>query len=959
MLTFNNVDFEIMSSLNIGTTEVCSTRVRSNDLIRLRGVISKVLFASETSNYVIAQFVVMESLINAKQYLTTGKVQSVVSAPRSIARVDTMKRAVKEPQKAIVKAKHVIVEPKVVLIKGVVAAKQNYFFHDLSVVSKWDDVRGQSYYYVIESVSTRRIWDILVFSVCETILMKENNMSFNEFQRIMEQYFQTRFSELASSKKNKVSLDPFKLPQGDPFVEKWYARSEFCAWDFEKKLRDLIPGGIAVMKREEGTLPLSSFAISKQKEDIVAMAKDPSQSWILTSRSASKKHFTDVKFSPVSPKNKLLNLSPLHARALKTYFGYYGRYRSRAGSTSFIPLQSDGEDVFQVLCKEMNLLVEEHVETQLVYTFKKDYDNQVAIVNFYRDLFERALRSDGPSENPDYVPNESLTTEQASAVAAVKMRPFLNVVGLPGRGKSYVIFEICKRYLDVAVVTHVASLAADLRKKTPNAITIHSVITKNKFCKALVKETYANVKILVIDEFEDIPDDLARKLFSNVFPNLVRIVHVFDPKQIGPISPGGLAIDFLKVTMNSPYTHVLKKQFRFEGDETGTSNVLFNDEQILKGSYGEMKYDVVYLEEANENSVEGDAKDLIFLYSKAGEKDSEKQEDVEIHDVAQLKNALNSLKTRKCIFNDALDSTNFQCIAATNKYKDVVNTFVESIKNPKGYAFYKNQSITVVDGKFKSKSLGRVKKTNNNNNNKNKSSLPNRRKSKKSTEKTEEDLTKKDIFGSEFNNGESYSVSHCIDFNVNEMCWIESSRRDYVTLQEIQYYDRANLRRCLITTTGAILCVHPDFVPFSNIKPGWAVTVDKAKGVGYENVLLVFDSKKDKSFFDLNHVHVALTRARKRTYVLNTPEALFNLCKAPKRKKILLFRMRLKKWYDEEVVGRNESPTIPERKKDDKNTMVKRKRKFILEIEGGVTKGVASDANNKTRVKRIHIANKP
>lgn len=724
------------------------------------------------------------------------------------------------------------------------------------------------------------------------------------------------------------------------------------------------------------------YALSDSDKFILIerVSKNPKKSWILTSKNACKEHFPFASFTPVAIDKPSLIMDPFINECLRLYDYLYRVFRKKKKWSTVIlekihleKIQYDNYDalipMLDQLCDMKHYFVKERYGGKFVYTFKKDYDIQNCIVDFYRTLNQRALRHGGcPEKKCKYRQNKALSQEQVSILESLDdpTISFLNIIGLPGRGKSFVITEICKKYKNVAVCTHVASLASKLKNNIDNACgmdavtvqTIHNAIT----CSIHGLYKSDEIEILIIDEFEDVSSSLAAKLFNtpDLYPNIIRIVQVFDPAQIRPISRGQPAIDLLKMTLNTKYTCALRTPFRFEtNDETdeydqSLCNVEHNDKMLLtnkQSNLGLLRYDMIELkniedlltynketflfpvkkhgakgveeEEIDDKLIEHrPLKDLVFIYE---EKEAFSGN---LESKAILKKYLNQLR---CImwgqsvedYNVGTSSINVQCIALTHAFKNEVNTFVESLynPNPKLIKFYAGQHITIIENNYKRKPLtlacdnhelnvtsesfeesehiskGRGKGTGR--------ERGRGRGRGKASARTKGDQSDKHttVYSDRCNNGDTYIIQEFKTYSLTLSRWMDGEKFNTSTLPikktTTSYYSKETTQRiCIITTTGKIICVHPDFVKVEDIIPAWCITVDRSKGLEFDNVMVVTNPDIDSGCFGLNHIHVALTRAKKRTYVLGTPTVISTFAKSRRKERICFLKARLAKLFN-------------------------------------------------------------
>ena len=167
--------------------------------------------------------------------------------------------------------------------------------------------------------------------------------------------------------------------------------------------------------------------------------------------------------------------------------------------------------------------------------------------------------TEGNTGNVDEDDVYILTPAQTNVLLASLMHPFVIVVGTPGTGKTLTIEAIFDLYTNengedigkVAVVTQGGCMADELEKRGLfRAKTIHAAL-RDRFTPSesadLRSFDYEKVTVLVIDEFSNVTDDLASRIYSpECFPNLETIIHVFDPLQTGPIGLGSLSTDYMQ-----------------------------------------------------------------------------------------------------------------------------------------------------------------------------------------------------------------------------------------------------------------------------------------------------------------------------------------------------------------------------------------------------------------------------
>ena len=930
-----------------------TSHVRKADVVRLSGHVEELIYGKfkmrskgKTNDRPTTDASTIDKTINHKpkgfEYLIAR-----FAIDKTIEKVNTSTN----PRFDIAMKPPLVTKASVVTLKGNLPYHSRYFDYTLSCIKKWDPLYNQEYYQVLSVVEVKVSSLTLNTWICHWIVCVENDGDVQFLMSTVSKYTGRPMFNATNipkpSRPNKLmEVDVNKFPD-HPFSSVMYPKSEHYNWMQGKPLYALIPRDADVVTSDT----LASVYVDR----ILKTAADPNASWKLMTKAGRRSIFPHFKHKPslswhVVPPDAVTPViegederegafrtetsiptfvvSEKYARSLSVYKKMKKRYRNRLCSTSFILNQfltpgggeSDMTTLFKtVLCDEMQLLVHETTYGgQEMFTFKRDFDVQTKIIDFYKRLWAR--ERDVPELNDDYRMDKRLSTDQRRALNSVKTLPMVNVIAPPGRGKSFLIAEIAKKYENVAVVTHVASLAAKLREKVPSVITICSSIAKNDYDerKRLLEATgdeeedeengrivgclFGHVEVLVVDEAEDVENIQMEKLYA-VFKNVSRVVHVYDPQQILPIGPGNLALNLQEVMRGTPHNVVLTEAFRF-GWPGIESNVARNDELLLKRKVNEMISHSFPLKIPVENVVydpldtmpADDRKDLVFLLP---------VDNRDVDGVVGLKSNLIILdKTIEGFFSTEHSLT---CISLTNRFKDTINAFVEKKRNPKGHLFYALQRITIVGENYERKRLDRLDVAKIARQKREERIRKQKRREQGLPDVVEESGVIEDengvadesafLFSHAVKNGESYIVACIKDYSVVTKTWVEGSETLGTFVSDVEGYDKANLRRCLITATGEIICVHPDYVPHEKIKPGWAITVDRAKGLEYDNVLFTFDATRDR-LFPINHLHVALTRARCVTYVMNTKEAFRKLAMTPTKQRFDLMEWRLSRWFD-------------------------------------------------------------
>lgn len=279
----------------------------------------------------------------------------------------------------------------------------------------------------------------------------------------------------------------------------------------------------------------------------------------------------------------------------------------------------------------LTLAIYDKQETKLLKAFQEIH------LEYIHGLSSNAFTSSTMSEGlTPFVPLPclaELNSTQLSAVLCTLLYSQVHIIGLPGTGKTQTIHAIYQCYggddknVDrVAVVTHGGCMASELSKRgLHKAKTIHRLIhEREKELKQLHEEANSrielllgaeadtamnsvpssassssesgdedeeknaydrptrceDVRVLILDEFSNVSDGLATKLFSRrIFPNLERVVTAYDPYQTAPIEEGRLAINMMCAIPTVTVDH-LRKRFShisfdsMDGDRTTVHSAL-------------------------------------------------------------------------------------------------------------------------------------------------------------------------------------------------------------------------------------------------------------------------------------------------------------------------------------------------------------------------------------------------
>jgi hypothetical protein len=547
------------------------------------------------------------------------------------------------------------------------------------------------------------------------------------------------------------------------------------------------------------------------------------------------------------------------------------------------------------LIDEAAALVGETLNGQEVYTTAEQQAAQTLILRGLEAICARRNRAP-LAINADYVPAPDLTEDQKLALAAVDQHPIVCIHGLPGRGKTHVVGELYRKYAHCCVLSFVGSMVAALRERgMTTAGTIHSyLIEKVRLQEYVLRRPerlgpmprvapelaqLVQAQVLLVDEFTNVDNQLAGLLYA-LFPRLQRVVHVFDPKQIGPIKPGRMAYNLLEALPAECHV-ALSTQMRVV--DPAARALVTNDEHLLQG-----RFDAVVARSVEPGSpVPEDAGGWVFVAPPA------------VYAAAQTRRA--ALDALRCTVLPALltvsggvDPRGCRILTLLNDEKDVVNAYCEAAYNPhqETVKFYRGQPITIVEKNFKAKLVrgnvimqcdsgaaggggGGHKHT---------------RASKAPGEMS--DAVK---------NGEVYIFSFCRDFDLHENKWVTG--QDLYRIEQNAVYPvlSRRYRRFIFTQCGKQFCVHPDYVPVEYIRTAWAMTVNKSQGREYGTVCFILPptAALTPAVFNAHHVHVAVTRARFRLYIVGAMPLVRDICVRAVQPRYDTLRYKIARAYPE------------------------------------------------------------
>ncbi len=565
-------------------------------------------------------------------------------------------------------------------------------------------------------------------------------------------------------------------------------------------------------------------------------------------------------------------------------------------------------DILSLLIDEIGVVFKYKITSEdEIFTLEKDYFFDQIIYNTFNKIFKKHYFLKGKKKikiNRKYNEEEEkgLNDLQKKCIQQVAKLPILNVIGLPGIGKTKVIECLYKKYKHTKVVSFCASMVCSLKERgITNAETIHSVITRRDLA---LKKTFgylsttdyerffmnsnisvsnksdrddddddnnnyfidtflfdlSKIEILIIDEATNIHNELMAKLFQ-CFHRLSKIVFVYDPEQISPIKQGELAIQ-LKTNLNKRYIIELKKQYRFDNSNE-KSVLLSNDRKILSYDFDHLKYQTFKLN--NENC----KKEGLFNNSPSG------WYFINYNDYC-IKNLSwkKSIETEFFYFIKAApyfmvpETSKILCL--TNNVRRLINKFLEKRKNPnyQKIKFYKGQPITATKN-FKEQHIV-IKQP-----------------PLKKKEKPKKNII---LISHKISNGEIYIFDYYQDFDVKTRKWVpivnhqdDNNNNNFLLKDEIYPKDYTRYKRFIYTKCGKQLCLNQNYIPHEYIQTAWAITVNKSQGREYENICFILPKSNEyiHDDFNIKHAHVALTRAKKRVFILGNIDLLKHLCTNP------------------------------------------------------------------------------
>lgn len=769
-----------------------------------------------------------------------------------------------------------------VTIKGHLPFKSPYFAYVLRCNKSFDEFRQQYQFDVIDVVELFRNstvdYDTFNHMCCKEakMLAKERDALIRRIHPTMPDCLLRKKTTVILSHKliqDVLNAKKDDIPGGNALFNV-LTSSEYCKHDRSHELQKVFPNHAKwLMDNQPSLLKLEALMQGNDR-------------WKIHFNRFTKDN-VHPSFKPSLSKSCLelittLMPSPDHVLLLKLYEKMVNKRKS-TGDTFFTAYDLPKEftmDHVRTLCNQVAGLFyldeSEHLLGEVVFILHKDWVHEQNIANLYQRLCSNANPSD-ITEKKGYIACKELNSLQLRAVNDVSTKGVINVAGYPGCGKTRVIKEIYDRYENVKVLTSMNSMVESLIDRgISNASTIHKALydksrtsldtnaegDDGNALKTL--KSYENVEILVIDEYEDVPTRLAGKMFSKLYPNLKRVVQVFDPLQIAPIDAGRPALDAIQ-GLPKDYTIELTQRYRFQPltthyggfttQDEDQNLISDNDVALVTGSYHLIKCEKIIVEYTK---TQKEDHWLQWFKLKVNSSNWVCVEPLCLSscDPSASKNGGDMLFDLKYYAHILLsivedDISNYQWLALTNNCCNIVNRVHDEKFNPNGSLYYANQRLTVKNRSYKCKTLNLK------------------------TEALEDKKAQNLAYSDKIRNGESFIVAGIKDFDVETNEWVEPMI-DSMTKRGLFSFDKSRFRRCIVTKDGRHLCINDGYVDTVNLQPGWCITVDRSKGREYENVIFCLASKKD-AVFNKNHVHVAISRAKKRMILLGELQYMIDI----------------------------------------------------------------------------------
>lgn len=556
-----------------------------------------------------------------------------------------------------------------------------------------------------------------------------------------------------------------------------------------------------------------------------------------------------------------------------------------------------------------------------------------------------------------------LCPEQARGLHAAVEYPLSALTGGPGCGKTRVIETMVSRFSGafVAVRTLTGSMAAALRERgIAGGATLHRGLyrlaewgrqqergaRRTPFVATLGTDTReteedddddepdrdemeARVQVLIIDEASNVSEKLLVRILR-AYPSLMRLVLVFDPEQIPPISAGQPAIDILRVLPACAATR-LTINHRVAAD---VRTLIENDRALVARRFS--KIHMANLELAPEylaQSAPPPPADFQTTFAATG---SAAVHVPQLSQPARLRQCLHWTLQHLVAGGAPLVVAHLRdvlVIVLTNDLRRQVNGIVESLVAPAGRPrLYPGLRLTITDRNYPRRAFSWVRgKPRWSPLSKAAAGPASQVKSPPLDEAPARTRTPKGLVSDEVSNGELFVFHEYCDYDTKTKRWgaVKQTLSRASPLQPARHVLRvlrmAGGQQIVLGGSG----VGGDAQSTVGVAPGhlqtaWAITVDKAQGRQEHTIIKLLPPPapvaaapgrrpRYAQCFRRNHAHVSLSRAEHRFILLGELSSLYALARRAPRPRFTLLATDLQGLFAEHVrprgPGRHPTPT--------------------------------------------------
>ena len=841
------------------------------------------------------------------------------------------------------------------VIKGNLPYISSYFIYIVDCRRCHDEKKNQSYFQISRVNKVERTPYIDCTSL-KWMICTELGNTHHYFLNCLKKLFPKTFTTVKGSRKIKEKRITSKCPK---LWSSLITSTEY----FKSKRKDMISKWFTTdnidkhnqksgNKRGDTIVNTVNISLIMKIPDksiqLLQTEMDTKNWWLYTFRRHCVSLDEELKYSiksmevlreiSVSRKELDQDLDELRIHAIECY-RYLKRKRKITCSTSFfedeiprkymVKCKNEGPfhntSALDLLINEAKMIIKEDINTQIVYSLIQDYEQQCDILNSFKEIFDRFYekKSEGFVIKKEYKgPSMLLTEKQQEVLNAIGNYPIVDIIGLPGRGKTQMIKELEDKYENIVVLSFVGSMVASLKKRgISKTLTIHSAIFKrlkddeemggkeeevNTPTEDIIDSIdLSTISMIIVDEFTNVDNKLAADLYS-IFPSVRCVIHAFDPKQIGSILPGNIAID-LGRALPSKWNIHLTKQLRVIGDDS--KDIIENDNLLLAKRVNKIKYtpfkvpashlccsnhtDIATSKDVSKTSSSSSLSKAWYLISPSDHdgnnygNNKQRRRFYSSKLECDLKTLLFTEHSSSiCPVNRiGINIDKCKIIALTNSLKDRVNRLIEQQRNPDSSTilFYKGQQITIVARNFKNRQLTYKKRYD-----------PNEKwdgvenyafyQHRKNTNNNGNPMitVKLDVSSDAVQNGEIYTFDYARDYDIYQDKWAKTTI-PMITKNNPLPTQYKKFKRFIFTKSGVKFCIHPTYIPISNIEPGWVITVNKSQGQEYEQTLFILPPSIQaiSTCFNIHHLHVAITRAKTKMYLYGDMETLIHIAKNP------------------------------------------------------------------------------